>query len=102
MNRFITIGGEPKGQKMESICLAGQRKLHPRSIDLERFVSAKIVKVNTTNCMIVVRLRGSGWLKYIKDSQIEVYYFNEEGAREDYDLLMENVNKWNKETNKTN
>ena len=48
MNRFITIGGGEL-DKDETICIAGNGKSHSHSIDLDRFISAKLVKVNNSD-----------------------------------------------------
>jgi hypothetical protein len=98
--QFISIGGgsrastEPKGKK-EIVCLAARGKLGSRSIDLDRFISASLRGDDTwENYCLTVRLRGSGYLRFFKDTYIEVYIIGKEKAQKDYDRLIEAANNW--------
>lgn len=96
--QFITIGGgstELKG-KENIVSLAARGKLGSRSIDLDRFISANLTGGSDTwdNYCLTVRLRGSGYLRFIKDTYIEVYIIGQEKAQKDYDRLIEAANNW--------
>lgn len=67
------------------------------SIDLDRFVSASIVPTKfgkSKQYMLVVRLRGSGFLRFIKYSYYRVLYNQVEEVQKDMKLLLDSANQW--------
>lgn len=68
------------------------------TIDLDRFVSASVepggVFSNDNDCLLVIRLRGSGFLRFLKYSYYRINYKSSQEAVKDMKTLMDAVNRW--------
>lgn len=97
MDQYMVLKGDkPKGIMM-SVAMARSPMLV--TIDLNRFVSAKVHKSSGTPDVYVlyITIKGSGWYKYVFNEYHSVWYVSEENAIKDYQNLIESVNKWNKQ-----
>jgi len=71
------------------------------SIDLDRFVSALVQpagmfgkRPGTDESLLVIRLKGSGFLKYLKYSYYRIYYKTSVEAIKDMKIVIDAANKW--------
>lgn len=64
------------------------------SIDLDRFVSAWVQELGKKGAMLIVRQRGSGFLRFLKYSNYRVLYAKISEAQKDMEHLLDAANKW--------
>lgn len=70
------------------------------TIDLDRFVSASIQPSSwsilnpDSDYILVIRLKGSGFLRFMKYSYYRISYKTSQDAVKDMKTLMDAVNRW--------
>jgi hypothetical protein len=67
------------------------------SIDLDRFVSASITPsgpFSPKGFTLTIRLRGSGYLRFLKYSNYPIFYESSQDASKDMKMLVDAANKW--------
>lgn len=67
------------------------------SIDLDRFVSASVTPssiLSPSGFNLTIRIRGSGFLRFMKYSNYRVFYETTQEASKDLKMLVDAANKW--------
>jgi hypothetical protein len=66
------------------------------SIDLDRFVSASMSPVGTEHetYALTIRLKGSGFLRFLKYSHYRIIYKTCDEATKDMKMLVDAANRW--------